>query len=370
MNKYLRRTTLSLAIALAAGCAQAATTEYYRHLIFRESPYENIRGNYPIKKAEADQSMHFRLVRDDQGRLIEVSQRIGDKLVSATGSWEGFFWFAPMLKIQYQEGQEIRQFYGVQGKQIAAHGQVYEQRFQLDKNGKRQSLSFFDKDGKPVDSEWAIQRYEWQAQADGSVIENRYNLKNEVQTLRPEFHFQRVRMVFGNDDLLDFVFNIDESGALVENETGAAVDRIVYDHNENFVRWQVYNKNRQLINGNDPGVAIGEHLYDTLGNKIGLRGFDTDGSDRALYGGNFTSEYNHFGNIIRASVADQNGKLLQDVRFTYSPDGLRRLDVKFIDDKSQLVNGPDGFALAEYVYDENLRQTGVKRFDAQRQELK
>jgi hypothetical protein len=48
-------------------------------------------------------------------------------------------------------------------------------------------------------------------------------------------------------------------------------------------------------------VAIGEHVYDGLGQAHMLRGFGEQGEDRALDGldGPFTYEYDALGNLTR-----------------------------------------------------------------------
>jgi len=348
-----------------------ASVEYYRHLVFRESPLENIRGIYPLTAAERLKTLHFMFVRDDQGRLTEVSQRLGDQPVDSHGSWQGFFWFSPTLKISYAPNKETRTFYNTAGEQIAAHGKVYRAEFSLNATGQRQSLQFFDQDNQPVNNEWGSARYQWQHVKPGTVIEQRFNLAGEPVTMRPNLLFQQIRMEFGHDDLLDFVYNIDEQGQLVNNATGAAVDRIVYDLNDNFVRWLVFDKDLKPVNGNAPMVAIGEHLYDALGQKTGLRGFSTDGSDKAMQDSPalYTNQYDQFGNIEFSREFDHHKQLTAEVRFSYSSDGRRREWIRFYDGKGQL-SGRNGPAAVQYVYDAQGRRTGQTMFDTSMQQIK
>jgi len=357
----------------ATATSAQATVEYYRHLVFRESPLEDIRGIYPLTAAERHQTLHFKFVRDGQGRLTEVSQKLGDQPVDSHGSWQGFFWFSPVLKISYAPNQEIRTFYNKAGEQIAAHGKVYRAEFSLDAAGKRQSLQFFDQENQPVDSEWGIASYQWQHVKPGTVIEQRFNLAGKPVTMRPNLLFQQIRMEFGHDDLLDFVYNIDADGQLVNNATGAAVDRIVYDLNGNFVRWLVFDKDLKPVNGNDPKVAVGEHLYDAVGNKIGLRGFSTDGSDKAMQDSPAlsTNHYDQYGNIEFVREFDHLQQLTAEIRFSYSSDGQRREWIRFYDGKGGLTarngNGP---AAVQFVYDTQGRRTGQTLFDANMQQIK
>ncbi|MBU2224453.1 MAG: hypothetical protein KKB00_10460 [Gammaproteobacteria bacterium] len=348
----------------------ASTVEYYRHLVFRESPVENIRGSNPLTEKDRHQNLHFKFVRDSLGRITEVSQMLGDHVVSSNGSWEGFFWFAPTLKISYQPNKEIRTFYNLVGEQVAAHGQVYQAEFSLDAAGQRQTLQFFDQAGQPVNSEWGITKYQWQHTKPGTVTEQRFNLAGTSMPMRPNLLFHQVRLEFGNDDLLDFVYHIDGQGNLVNNPTGAAVDRIVYDFNDNFIRWQVYNQQLQPVNGNAPQVAIGEHLYDERGNKIALRGFSTDGADKALAGteGLTTNQYDRFGNLEKIREFNAEKQLIAEIQFSYSADGRRREWTHFYDGKGQLA-GNQGPAAVQYLYNPEGKHVGQKLFDAKMQEI-
>ncbi|MBU2428498.1 MAG: hypothetical protein KKA56_16595 [Gammaproteobacteria bacterium] len=348
-----------------------STVEFYRHLVFRESPVENIRGSNPLTEKDRHHNLHFKFVRDSLGRITEVSQMLGDHVVSANGGWEGFFWFAPTLKISYQPNKEIRTFYNLAGEQVAAHGQVYQAEFTLDAAGQRQSLEFFNQAGQPVSSEWGIAKYQWQHGKPGTVTEQRFNLAGAPVSMRPDLLFHQVRLEFGNDDLLDFVYHIDAQGNLVNNPTGAAVDRIVYDLNDNFIRWQVYNQQLQPVNGNAPQVAIGEHLYDEQGNKIALRGFSTDGSDKALAGmaSLTTNQYDHFGNLEKIREFNAEKQLIAEIQFSYSADGRRREWTHFYDGKGQLA-GNRGPAVVQYLYDSKGQHIGQKLFDAKMQEIK
>jgi hypothetical protein len=55
----------------------AQKTEYYRHLVFRETPFSDTRGNHQIDKATAQNETHYKFVYDNQRRLVEISHRLG-----------------------------------------------------------------------------------------------------------------------------------------------------------------------------------------------------------------------------------------------------------------------------------------------------
>jgi len=325
-----------------AGSAWAEKVQYHRHMVFRESPFESLRGRHEISAEQAKSSLHHRFRWDDQGRLIEVSRAVGDKLTRNPGSFDGYFWWAPQVRIEYAPGKETRSFYNEAGERIAAHGPVWSMAFTLDAQGRRSRLDYFDKDGKPVEGAWGIQNYRWEHPEPGVLIETRHKLNGESAPLRPNFHFHRVRMEFGHDDLLDMVHNIDENGKLVANPSGAAVDRIVYDPWLNFTRWQVYGVEKRPRNGNEPMVAIGEWVYDNLGQAHTLRGFGEHGEDRAMNGsdGPDTFEYDARGNISKQQRRNMKGELLSEVHMSYSADGSRLEWQRFFDGQGRPTSPP------------------------------
>ena len=248
----LRRAALA-ALLLASGAAACADSfKHFRHLLFRESPMEPLRGRHEISAEQAKTTLHHRFRYDNQGRLIEVNRAMGDQPTSNVGSFAGFFWWAPQLRIEYAPGKEIRSFHNEAGERMAAHGAVWRMEFALDAQGRHTSLHYFDKDGQPVEGAWGVHRYAWDYPEPGVVIETRHKLNGEPAAMRPDFPFQRVRLEFGSDDLLDAVLNIDAQGQLVAAPGGAAVDRLYYDPWLNMVRWQVFDAEQRPKNGNGP----------------------------------------------------------------------------------------------------------------------
>ena len=156
-------------------------------------------------------------------------------------------------------------------------------------------------------------------------LKNDLIIKNESQPIRPNFTFHTVRFEFGDDDFLDFVYHLDEEGNIINNTMKAGMDRIVYDQEENFSRWMVFDKDLKPVNGNAPKFAIGEHLYDSRGNKVELRGFGVIGEPKSMPSGvvRVLNTYDKYNNQIEVKVLDLDNNLLQRVKRQYSDDGRR-----------------------------------------------
>ena len=343
----------------AASEEQQVTSKYFRHIVFRETPFSQYRGIYPINQQTAKNSAHYKFDYDKQGRVVSVSYQLGDKLINQNGVWDSFIWFAPKVTIRYSTDGEEHHYYNVNNERSEVHGQVYTAKYTYDKRGQRQSLRFYDKQGKPSENAWQAHHYAWQIDAQNRIQENRYNLSKEQVTIRPNFDFYELRLDYGNDDLLDFMYNYGKNSELTDNNTGVAMDRIYYDKNGNFQRWQVFNSKREPVEGNRPQVHTGEHLYDEFGNKVGLRGYDRFGQRMRFSWGDFevSNSYNQHGNQITAQTLDEQGQIEMNVIVEYDPSQTKRTMLKFVDEQGQLTANKrfNGAAAISYKYKDGSR---------------
>ena len=371
--KPLKATAILLFAILLSNTIVAQKTEYFRHLVFRESPFSDTKGIHQIDKSKAQEEAHYRFVYDNQNRVIEVSHRIGDVVINNNNNWDSFIWFSPKMTIEYSKNKETRYFYNRLGKKIEAHGKMYKAVFELDSNGKRTAVKFYDKNNAPSQNAWGIHRYHWEIEGKGNIIEKRFNLKGEPRPFRPDFTFYTVRLEFGNDDLLDFVHHLDKDGGRINNTMKAAMDRIVYDNEGNFSRWMVFDKDLKPVNGNAPEFAIGEHLYDTRGNKVELRGFGVIGEKKEMPTGvaRILNTYDTYNNQIEVKILDLKGNLLQRVKHQYSKDGRRIEWIRYVDAQGELSK-PEGanFAAIKFEYKQDGSLSGRKRFDNNLKEIK
>lgn len=330
-----------------------ASTSYFRHIMFRESPYAIYRGIHQIDKRTVPDVAHYQFKQDNQGRITQISYQQKDALIRANEVWDSFIWFAPRVDIAYDANTETHSYYNSDGNRIAAHGNVYAAVYQLNDNKQRVALRFFDQYGKAVESAWNIHRYEWR-HTDNKVYEKRFNLQNEQQPLRPELTFYEVELDYDRDGKLAFMRNLGLTGEPTNNETGAGIDRIIYDHNGNFIRWQVYDKDGRPVEGNRPMVHIGEHLYDADGNKVGLRGFDRFGKQIAFSWGVYehVHRFNQFGNMVENAMYNADGSLSRHLQIEYNSQQTEMTWLKALDKNRHLVNSPmlGGAAALQYEY--------------------
>ncbi|GHF19268.1 hypothetical protein GCM10017044_12280 [Kordiimonas sediminis] len=366
MSKIL---LLSVVMSAAIWSTNAsAEQEHFRHMMFRESPYAPYRGIYPMDGKDTEKAVHYEFSYDDEGRVTRISHKLDDQTVPLHGGFDTFIWFAPEVRIAYSDGQEVHTYYGTDGVQIHAHGQVWRAVYSLDADGNRTSLEFFDKDGAPSANAWNITRYEWRPSEDGHIFEKRFNPAGEQEKMRPVLEFYEVKLEYDRDGKLSFMRNYGLDHTPTNNSSGAGIDRITYDLNGNFIRWQVYDKDGNAVEGNRPMVHLGEHLYDDKGNKIGMRGFDRHGVRMPFSWGAIMEEtsYNQQGVRIAFRSYRPDWSLDANFAFDYSKDLSRQLSIKSMDANGQLKDDPrlNGGAVLQFSQDDagNIVRT-FKRAD-------
>ena len=321
--------------ALSSTNLYAKDAEHFRHLMFRETPFASYKGIHPISNKKSQSVAHYEFQYDKQGRVRQISRKMGDKVVDSLGVWDTFIWFAPQVKIDYQQGKEVHTYYGLNDEQISVHGKVWRAVYTLNNKGQRTNLNFYDKAGEPVESEWNIHQYQWRPSDDGHTFEKRVNLAGEQQKFRPVFEFYEVKLEYDKEGKLAFVRNYGTEHKLSNNSSGAGIDRITYDLAGNFVRWQVYDKDGKPVEGNRPMVHLGEHLYDNHGNKIGLRGFDRFGNLMPFAWGSLyqRDEFNEQGAQTSHKAVKADGSIDMHLVTAYDSTGVNRISITSLDEQ-------------------------------------
>lgn len=397
------RALLAIALLCVASLASAASTvETYATLSFWESPVQALRPESRISAAEAKARNHFRVLRDEQGRITEFSYRLGDEIRDIEGFFGSLYLSAPLTRIRYEGATETHTFFNRFGHQIEAAGR-YQSVYQLDRFGRYQSLRYQNAKGEPAANSWGAQAYRWEYPADGSVIEERFDAQGLPRVHRRGFEFMRIRMVFDPRGHLALMQNIDAAGKLLNSKSGAAQYRYFYDDLGRFIRWEIYDAAGQPALGptktageenryqgnelesitffglqgepvlHDSGAARWLLQHDRFGNTtqvsyLGLK----DEPVRSSYGvGQTRYHFSEDGRFLTSTAFhDIDGKPLADpewgfakTRITRDPRGLMR-QLEYLDINGKRVNRRDtGVAYQTFEHDAQGVRTATLRFD-------
>jgi hypothetical protein len=234
----------------------AERVAYYAHMPFRETPFADLRGIYPITAFEARRHKHFRFVYDAKDRPVEVSFRFGDETQNLNITRNALT-FTPVIRIEYEDGRETRSFYDRFMNPTLANG-AFREEYELDDDGNRLSLKFYDVEGARIESDWSVYAYEWSIDRRGTVTEKRFNSQGEPVSIRPHFPFYCLKLHYDQRGLLALMENYGKTcEELTLNNLNAAQDKLQYNTRGGFYAWNVYNAEEERSLGNGPMVARG-----------------------------------------------------------------------------------------------------------------
>lgn len=379
--------------------AAQTSTKHCAGMVFRETPYANMRCTRTLSNEQVADVKHFELDYDAYGRLVEVRH------VQAGGlrAYANRFVRAPRITIEYEGNQEIRRFYNEWGSRTLVSGDVYEARFQLDRRNRRESLGFYGLDGALVNNDFGIARYVWVTRDDGEVMEHRYNVAGELMRNRPGFGYLVTRFAYDANGLLTRMYNLGADGEqLTPDDAGIAMTQIRYDLHGQFTHWL----NLDIDNRPKRGMsAIAEIVYvpsQFNGEQIATFN-DADGTPQATRWGahKVVYDFDKYGNSVdrrhfgTAGQPVNSSSGIGQIRSKWTADGAYLLSDTYFDKSGRPVESSNssvhavvtelgangrpqsitfndlggspsvhkgmGYAIEAYEYDEKGRLT-VRRF--------
>ena len=355
LNK-IHLVTLALVISLHSIQAQIHRSEYYAVLPFWESAITPWKGACPITEKQAEKLIHLKLDYDNQNRVIQAAVRIGHQLKAFEGRLGNLYINAPLTKVTYTADEEEHLFFDQWGKSTTVMQDVHKKIYERDRYGRNVSLRFEDDQENPAKDFFGYVKYVWTYLPDGSVIEERFQEDGTLGPLRGEFQFMRTRITFGPDGYPSMLQNVDESGKLVNAESGAATFKYFYDNQGRFSRWEVYDKDGNPATG--PSGTSGEQNVHEGYYLKAINFFDGQGNWATHWSGaeRWYKEYDRYGNTTKLAFQNPEQKPKNgdngyaEMRFHWTPDGRHLLEQTFHDASGQPVNHPrSGVARKVYV---------------------
>ncbi len=329
--------------SLLAGCAGGGssknsdtTVEYYRAILFSETPFDMERGAHQLTAEQAKTINSYKFTRDKAGKLLSVEYVRGDSVLDY-GSLGG----ASKIVYEYPEGKQVKSWYNKKGVRIESSG-VYTAEYTLNDKGVRTGMKFFGKDGQPVENRNKINYYVWSVLPDGMVKELRYNLKGEETVMNPFCPFYELRFTY--------------------NDKGF-VTRMA-----NFKADTLYNCTAE--NCGDIGVSYFTFKPNESGDVEDFSVYNVKGQMSNLYWGwsKRLTKYDENGYVTETAYLDQDneyvgGKNVPVTQLAYDSHGAVT-QVKSLDKDRKLINNPaDSVAITEYRYDPSGNRIETLRYD-------
>ncbi|WP_299887088.1 hypothetical protein [uncultured Lacinutrix sp.] len=314
----MKQSIILLALVLTINLsAQDNSYKYYKHLVFRETPYSLIKGRIEIPKERTEKENHYKLTYDSSNNLILIEYLFGDKQINRrrAGIMDGFRNIYSKTAIKYVGNLEIRTFYNSKGVQCNNTMNVYKEVYEYNKEGEKIGVKFYDKTGDLTNNTWNIAEYTWKKTNDFDIIEKRKDKRGNYVSMRPYYYFMTTLYKYTEKGILISMNNIDENGNLIndfDDLTGIALDKAEYDENFNLIGFRFYNANQEPVIGSFLESAGGKIEYDENGNCIKYATINING-DLMLSRGKAYDRYKFdvFGNNIEFAHYGINNKLVE-----------------------------------------------------------
>lgn len=312
----MKNAFLIISFLVSLHYTSAQTKKHFKHLIFRETPYSNTRGRIPLTLEEAQEENHFTLTYDESDRVILIEYKFKDKLIplDRSGILDGKRALASKTKIEYKDNKEIRTFYNINNKPTTNGMGVYKEEYQYDKSGNRKTLKYYNEKNEPINNSWKVHSYHWTQYDNHSVLEKRKNVKGSYVTMRSYYKFHNVLYKFNKDGILLSMNNVDHKLKPINDETGIAIDKAIYDDDHNLIHFKFFNAEGKPVIGSFLGTGGGFATYDDKGNCLKYATIGLDGNYMISKRSNDAySKYvfDKFGNLIERSNYDEKGKILK-----------------------------------------------------------
>lgn len=320
-----------------------SSVAYFANMPFRETPYADLRGIFPISKTQAQTRKHYRFKYDVQGRVTEVAFMQGDDYMPLNISRNALT-HASITKITYLDNGESRLFFDHLGEPTTSNG-VYREEYRYNKLGYRTSLKFYNEADEQIESRWEIYLYEWHTDKFGTVTEQRFNKVGEPASLRRGFKFYRLKLHYDARGWLSMMENYGKDcKELTLSSQNGAQDKLEYDINGAILSWNVFNEKQQPVSGNGPNVTRGIMIPDEFGHTIRQYYLDAEGNQITnAYGWtDSTSLYDSHGNMKSRFNYNAEGKRIinpqvgySGYRFTYDKEGKYRTSMAYYDENDK-----------------------------------
>lgn len=327
MKEYLIIFILFVGFQLTA---QTDSIEYFNHLIFRETPYSETKGRIQLTEEASKNINHFKFRYDTSNRLIGIEYLYNNTLIELdrSGVLDGKRALAPKTKIEYSGNEEIRTFFNVAGESTTNGMGVYKEVYSYNKKGKRVRLQFYDEKDTPINNTWNVFEYNWKHINTNAVLETRKDTSGAYVPMRPYYKFYNVVYKFDDNGLLLSMNNVDEKGSLINDETGIAIDKAIYDEHSNLVNFKFFNAENKPVIGSFLGTAGGFATYDAKGNCLKYATIDLDGNymvDKRSNDAYSSYKFDTIGNLIERGSYNTNRTILErggvtSVKYIYNQD--------------------------------------------------
>ncbi|MDF2178134.1 hypothetical protein P2G88_07695 [Aliiglaciecola sp. CAU 1673] len=387
-SKILLFATCLFSVGVSSSPNDLHAVEAYRHMVFRASPYAELKGRYPVQPEEIAHGSHYRFYRDDSGRVIRIEHWLRNHITDGGYPRFGAIGGKAVVEMEYADDTITRRYFNANMELEENFWGVAVEEFRVNENGHRVALIYKDVAGNRVQDSRGVWETTWQVSDNGrTVIEDRVDKNSERKRFNNFLDFGRVKMLFNEQGLRTHTWNIDSSGQPINSEKRQVAGVVTHWDNdtldEKSIKWIDQNGSPKNLSPYDVvpgnyGFSEEHYTHDINGNIISLIKFDHTGkvvtpeSNRNVF---TRSIFDNFGFSVDHRYFNASGYPSEDMN------GIARVEIQRDEKGLPLrlsrfgLNGEltesleDGIASAEFLYVEGQSEPIRKFYDKQGQEV-
>lgn len=390
----------SLIICLLFGCNQKSKSDenkevststemgskHFLKITGHISPYMAFRPRIPITKEEAEDTNHYKVNYDSEGRITKIMHY-------SKGLLNNYSYFGiAVVSFEYTDTQLIRRYFDHNNKPASVRRHFYgrgedqgihKEVFELDTDGRRKSLTLYNDKDEQMETEYGTYRFEWETQNDGSFIQRTLKKSGEVNILMDYFDFYVTHITTDENGYLDLIKNYgkDGKGLVLSDKKKAAYTDFDFDEYGNEISYTFHDENGNLVDRQDTGYASFGYAQVKYIRKTPSKGVN-DGLETVFFDKNnrrvtasdsiarHVRYHNDNGDINAFEYYSLNeekiippgiGYFRSERHYNESGDIN---ETRYYDTEGQLTNNPnDGAAIIKLIYDDSRNIIKIEKQD-------
>lgn len=323
-----------------SGKPQHSGVEYYRHLLWSETPYDTEKGIFRLDSDEAETVNNYKFTYDDDGRLQSVEFVRNNVLL-------GYSSMHNIAKIVYNyEGHMQTMFFYNEDNEPVEHEGIFAVQYALDARGNRVQLMYLAKDGSMINNHKGIHYYNWSVLPDGNVSEKRFSLDGTEIPIDKYCSFYELRFTYNKKGYLTRLAHYRNDTLInchVDNAAGSKPAYLMYNPDEN-------------------GSVEKVEVFDETGQPVEI----DQGWSKCI------NKYDENGYLIETVCYNKSNEYTEKIpvkRYSYDDHGALT-EIKFYNKDNQQVKDPlSGAAVIKYTYDDAGQRTDTVYLDLNNAEI-
>ncbi|UII81131.1 hypothetical protein [Flagellimonas sp. CMM7] len=366
--------------------SDSISSKYFLKLTGHISPYMTYRPRIPITKKEAEDTNHYKVDYDSEGRIIKVMHY-------SKGLLNNYSYFGiAVVSLEYKNTQLIRRYFDHNNKPASVRRHFYgrgenqgihKEVFELDADGRRKSLVLYNEKDEQIETEYGTYRFEWETQNDSSFIQRALKKNGEINILMDYFDFYVTHITTDENGYLDLIKNYGKDGKelVLSEKKKAAYTDFDFDEYGNEVSYTFHDEDGNLVDRQDTGYASFGYAQVKYIRKTPSKGVN-DGLETVFFDKNnrrvtasdsvarHVRYHNDNGDIIAFEYYSLNeekiippgiGYFRSERHYNKSGDIK---ETRYYDTDGRLTNNPsDGAAIVKLIYDDSRNILRIEKQD-------